>query len=324
VERVVRGGATASPKYDGPVPEESVIPYLVDFVKCNARCAVLLVLATKVLFPRYSEWVKAMLAKGYTEERAFAYAATAAHLAIYFSMFGFYEFIEYFGIFRQYKLARTAGQEPALAMKTKTVVEFLVSQVLNFFALGPVVFRTLRNRGASSSTADLPSNMEMFNQFAFANVFNRITFALAHRAFHHGPLYRAIHKKHHQYVGTVSIAAENAHPVEAIIANAIPSIGGCMLLGSHPLVFLVWLSFRLEETYEAHSGYCFVGTFLHRIGLTNSEHAAYHDYHHVVNKGNFGVDPFMDFLMGTNDHWRANGHNEGYIKLAREQNAKEE
>ena len=56
-------------------------------------------------------------------------------------------------------------------------------------------------------------------------------------------------------------------------------------MGAHPLVFLVWLAWRLEETLEAHSGYCFAGSWLHKIGLTNSDQAAYHDHHHVVNRG---------------------------------------
>jgi len=78
-------------------------------------------------------------------------------------------------------------------------------------------------------------------------------------------------------VGTVAIAAENAHPVEAVLSNALPSLGGCLLMGSHPAVFMTWLAWRLEETYEAHSGYCFRGSWLHSIGLTNADHAAYHE-----------------------------------------------
>lgn len=121
---------------------------------------------------------------------------------------------------------------------------------------------------------------------------------------------------------TISIAAENAHPIEAIGANLVPSIGGCFLLGSHPLVFFVWLAWRLEQTYEAHSGYCFHGTFLHRIGLTNADSTAFHDFHHTENKGAFGSE-FTDHFFGTMDRWIQVGRAEGYVKLAREQHARE-
>ena len=38
---------------------------------------------------------------------------------------------------------------------------------------------------------------------------------------------------------------------------------------------------RLQQTYEVHSGYCFRGSLLYKIGLTNSDGAAYHDFHHT-------------------------------------------
>jgi len=44
----------------------------------------------------------------------------------------------------------------------------------------------------------------------------------------------------------------------------------------------------------------------------------------VVNKGNFGIDPFCDWVGGTNDYWRANGGTEGYVALAQAQHAKED
>lgn len=121
---------------------------------------------------------------------------------------------------------------------------------------------------------------------------------------------------------TITIAAENAHPVEAALANVGPTLGGCLLTGAHPLVLFVWLAWRLEQTLEAHSGYCFHGTWLHKIGLTNADSTAFHDHHHTANKGSFGCE-FMDWCFGSMDAWLAVGRAEGYIKLAREQHARE-
>ena len=109
-----------------------------------------------------------------------------------------------------------------------------------------------------------------------------------------------MHKQHHTYTGTISIAAEFAGVPETILANLIPSIGGCLFFGRHPLVFLVWLAVRLEQTYEAHSGVAFVGTALHRLGFTNASAAVFHDFHHTENRGNFGA-PWTDWIFGTMD-----------------------
>ena len=79
------------------------------------------------------------------------------------------------------------------------------------------------------------------------------------------------------------------------------------------MIWFVWIGVRLEEAYEGHSGYCFYGSWLHSIGLTNSEKAAYHDYHHTENHGNFGGPEYLDHLCGTHDGWLAQGGLEGYI-----------
>ena len=95
-----------------------------------------------------------------------------------------------------------------------------------------------------------------------------------------------------------------------------------MIAGVHPLVLYIWLAYRLEETYEVHSGYCFHGTLLHKLGLTNADQAAFHDFHHTENKGAFGCE-LTDHLFGSMDRWIAVGRAEGYVKLAREQHARE-
>jgi len=88
---------------------------------------------------------------------------------------------------------------------------------------------------------------------------------------------------HHSYKGTIGFAAEYAHPLEDVLSGIIPTTIVCALGGAHFLVWFVWIGVRLEKAYETHSGYCFYGTWLHYIGLTNSEGTAYHDYHHTQN-----------------------------------------
>merc|ERR1711943_41191 len=118
----------------------------------------------------------------------------------------------------------------------------------------------------------------MTGLFAMSILLNDVAFYVAHRTIHHKRLYSWIHKQHHSYTGSVGFAAEYAHPIEQVFANQLPSVAGCLFFGAHPLIFFVWLGGRLQQTYEGHSGFCFHGTWLHTIGLTNADAAAYHDF----------------------------------------------
>jgi sterol desaturase/sphingolipid hydroxylase (fatty acid hydroxylase superfamily) len=109
----------------------------------------------------------------------------------------------------------------------------------------------------------------------------------SHRLLHAVPsLYRLIHKQHHQYRGSIGFAAECAHPIEQIVSNQFPTAGGAMLFGFHPLVWLVWLTWRLLQTYESHSGleiplpapFCW-------MAITDPHAVRWHDDHHSINTG---------------------------------------
>ena len=83
----------------------------------------------------------------------------------------------------------------------------------------------------------------------------------------------------------------------------IPSIGGIVISRGHPLLFVLWLTWRLQETYQGHSGYSFQGSWLHAFGLTKSHRdALYHDFHHSHNQGNY-AGPQQDLLLGTDKGW---------------------
>jgi len=158
------------------------LTYFLEWVAVCVRGPALAVLATRVVFPRYQAWTKAMLARGYTEERAFAWAATLVHIAVYLGCFGFFETLDHSRLLRRYKLARTPGQEPTWSMKLRTLAEFGVAQALNFFLLGPLVFGTLVRRGAPSTVSPLPSSWAMFKDFAVATIVNRWAFYWVRRA----------------------------------------------------------------------------------------------------------------------------------------------
>jgi len=156
--------------------------------------------------------------------------------------------------------------------------------------------------------------LRLYVDFLMGTLFNEVAFYCAHRSLHSSSIYAKIHKQHHEWKGTVSYAAEHAHPVEQILANYIPTFGGCLLVGAHPWTFCVWVCERLRDTYEGHSGYAFdVHPVLDALNITNHTAAAEHDFHHTCNSGNFGPQ-WMDWLCGTMDAWAVSGREKEYLK----------
>jgi sterol desaturase/sphingolipid hydroxylase (fatty acid hydroxylase superfamily) len=57
------------------------------------------------------------------------------------------------------------------------------------------------------------------------------TFHFTHRLLHWRKIYPYIHKIHHKHITTVSIASENAHPIEYLLGNGAPMLIGPWILG---------------------------------------------------------------------------------------------
>jgi sterol desaturase/sphingolipid hydroxylase (fatty acid hydroxylase superfamily) len=127
------------------------------------------------------------------------------------------------------------------------------------------------------------------------------SFHFIHKLLHHPRIYSLIHKIHHSHIVTISIAVEYAHPIEFILGNLIPTTLGPLLLGRnlHIFTFAIWGKVRLTETLEDHSGYEFPWSPFRLIPFSAS--AAYHDFHHSHNVGNYSsFFSFWDTLCGTN------------------------
>jgi methylsterol monooxygenase len=174
------------------------------------------------------------------------------------------------------------------------------------------LFPTFQKMGMGDLTDELPEWKSLMVSYCICHSFNEFFFYWTHRAFHTPMLYKLFHKQHHEYKGTIGIAAEHAHPVEAIFANMIPTLGGCFVVKNHPIVLVIWLACRLRETFEAHSGYCFKGSWYAMTGLSHDDEAIHHDYHHAINDGNFGSE-LTDFLFGTLQNFDKFGGQKEYL-----------
>ncbi|KAJ5167771.1 uncharacterized protein N7482_003365 [Penicillium canariense] len=145
--------------------------------------------------------------------------------------------------------------------------------------------------GASSSyrvTATLPPPAEFARDFAICLLLREAMFYYSHRLLHVPYFYRRIHKTHHKFTAPIALAAQFAHPLEQIFANALPISLPPQLLQSHILTFWVFLTWELLNTATVHSGYDFF-----------RNQAKKHDLHHEKFNLNYGSIGLLDWVHGT-------------------------
>lgn len=110
-----------------------------------------------------------------------------------------------------------------------------------------------------------------------------------HRAMHWGPLYRAVHRVHHQYAAPFGLTAEYASPWETMflgMGTTVPPLIHGMATGSvHLVTVLVWVTLRQFQAIDSHSGYDFPWSLRNILPLWGG--AEHHDDHHRYFWGNY-------------------------------------
>ncbi|KNC49321.1 4-alpha-methyl-sterol C4-methyl-oxidase [Thecamonas trahens ATCC 50062] len=209
--------------------------------------------------------------------------------------------VHWLGLFREYKIQSAkfpSGSLLAETVKTIVINHLIVQPLLLWYLYIP--FKAM----GFHISPQLPSAWEMVWQIAVAVAVNETLFYFAHRTLHTKALYKAIHKQHHRYHAAVGIASEFAHPVEDLLANAIPTLAGMLLVGPHLATLLVWLALRVLETVDAHSGYAFPWSPFHFMDV-----AGKHDFHHSHNVGCFGTFfSVFDMIFHTDEAYLRHKH----------------
>ena len=153
---------------------------------------------------------------------------------------------------------------------------------------------------------DWPTVPQMIGQFFFFLFVEDIAFYWSHYLLHQ-PQFYWIHKKHHKYNVTITLAATYAHPLEYFFGNMIPFALGSQILSYyvnvHIVTIMIWAIFRFFETCEGHSGYAWTwGQLAFIPWKLGSE---YHNFHHSANVGNYGSQfSFWDNIIKTNTHYK--------------------
>jgi len=203
-------------------------------------------------------------------------------------------------LFQKYKIQGSKWPERSLVidcLKSNVFTHFIV-QPLSLNYIGYPVFYYF---GSANLAAPVPSIFTFLWQIPAMFLINDALFYWAHRALHHPAIYKHIHKKHHMFKQPIGIAAEYAHPVEAFVANEIPTLSGSLIFGVHPVVFWTYLFLRMYETIDSHSGFRFPWSPWQWIPFGGAD---FHDYHHSVNIGNYGMLRFWDWAMGTDARFK--------------------
>ena len=103
-----------------------------------------------------------------------------------------------------------------------------------------------------------------------------------------------IHKKHHEWIAPIALAATYAHPLEHLASSLIPASVGPILTNCHPVTLWTWWFVVISGTLAHHSGY-------HLPFLPSPE---FHDFHHLKFNQNYGVLGVLDYLHGTDRVFR--------------------
>lgn len=269
--------------------------FALNFATLLTRGPLLCAIGTHALYPLYRRLIAAL---NWSDAAVFTAILGGTHTLTYLIVNGFFGLCDYKGWLSKYKLPRKPAQQPSKSLILATLRQAAVGQILSPL----LVYYLLRNVfKAPSQSAPLPSILKTWMHFALATLTNEVLFYSAHRILHEFPtLYRLVHKQHHQYVGSMSIAAEYSALPEELFGAVVPTVSYMLSVGAPVPIFGVWIFHRLFETYESHSGFCFRSTWVARwLGLLNSERTEFHDYHHTANTGNFGTNVCMDYLLGT-------------------------
>ncbi|CAK88518.1 unnamed protein product (macronuclear) [Paramecium tetraurelia] len=208
------------------------------------------------------------------------------------------------------------SQESWNQTKKKVLLNWILNSTISSLLTVGSVYGGQKFRHDSSS---IPSYFELAWQIAFCMIVEDASFYWLHRTLH-SPRFYHIHKKHHEFYNTISLAAEYQHPIEFVLTSTATALGP-LLLGSHMHVYTLgfWYIVRVFETIDGHCGYEFSWSPYRLLPFSGS--SEYHHYHHSHNIGNFSsFFYYWDTLCGTNKdyfNFRKARNNETKLNLMR-------
>eukprot|EP00937_MAST-01D_sp_MAST-1D-sp2_P004592 g4592.t1 len=202
------------------------------------------------------------------------------------------------GWFERHRIQQ--GKAPSAALVREALLATLVGHAVTVPLAAYYGYDFFARRGMRFGVGpgEWPSAAEAASVLFVWHVLFDTWFYWAHRLMHTPALYARIHKQHHRFLTPVGIAATYAHPVEDLIVNLGSTFCGPALVfpRAHFVLLMAYMALRFNETIDAHCGYDFPWSVWQYTGRGT---AAFHDWHHSNQAGNFGGWPFWDKVCGT-------------------------
>ncbi|CAJ0647535.1 1740_t:CDS:2 [Entrophospora sp. SA101] len=244
----------------------------------------------------------------YFEDELFATALISfiMHEVVYFGRCAPYWIADFIPFFHKYKLQPNkinTVSEHWQCLKSVLIVHIFFDLPL-IFSFHPIATFF----GLDVTVVPFPHWQKMAYQVAIFFVFEDTFHYWFHRLLHYGSFYKYIHKQHHEYSAPFGLVSRDVVFLGVMILGT-GTIGGPLIWVSithdlHLVTMFIWITLRLLQAIDAHSGYDFPWSLRNFLPFwAGSEH---HDYHHMAFVNCFSTSfRWWDYLMGTDLKYRA-------------------
>ena len=222
------------------------------------------------------------------------------HEVVYFSAWMPWLLMDQFEFFKRWKIQPDKKADGALVLKC--LKRLLISHVCIQLPM-QLLFHWVARFLGFSMALPLPPVRDLAWQLPTFFAIEDFYFYWVHRALHHKSVYKYVHKIHHEHTHPFGIAAEYAHPVETFFLG-IGTLLGPLFFAKHMVTLWAWLTVRLFETVEDHSGYDLPFNPTNLIPFWGG--AVHHDFHHKTFAGPYSsIFTWCDWAFGTDKAFRA-------------------
>ncbi|XP_055611271.1 fatty acid hydroxylase domain-containing protein 2-like [Uranotaenia lowii] len=245
----------------------------------------------------------------------YVWALPLWNYALYWSIGSLFVLMDVTGkpaFLRKYK-TQPGRNEP---LPTKALSSVVFSVLFNQFCMGiPAAFIGFRLIDTSSleNIRILPSGFVVLRDLIVCIILIEPVFYYAHRIVHLGPIYRHIHKRHHEWTAPFALEALHCTPPEYVLFNVIVPSVGIVLMKSHVFTAALWYPVMVMNTLRDHCGY-------HLPFFFSPE---FHDYHHAKFTECYGIYGIMDWLHATDRKYRKSKQHQRHHVLWTTKSARE-